>query len=129
MDKDKKRARTPGSSQDETVRMHAVSSDMQETRPHQAPAGQRPRQQTMFDMDKLRRDLEDSKRLHDEARRRKQEAQTKPGQPAQSKQTPQSARAQCDRRRRAGASDEDRICDPQTPDAASRSGAGKIYDP
>ena len=94
MDKDKKRARTAGSSQDETVRMHAVSSDMQETRPHQAPAGQRPRQQTMFDMDKLRRDLEDSKRLHDEARRRKQEAQTKPGQPAQSKQTPQSARAQ-----------------------------------
>lgn len=71
MVKEYKRAQMSRS--DDTVRMHAAGSDAEKTRPHpDAPAGRQRQDQAMFDMDKLRRDLEDSKRLHEEARRQKQ---------------------------------------------------------
>ncbi|MEE0510269.1 MAG: LCP family protein [Peptococcaceae bacterium] len=62
-----------------------VPDGAQETRRHDtvrldAPAGDHAGRQGTFDMDKLRRDLEASKRLHDEARQQKRLAQARKSQ-------------------------------------------------
>ena len=62
-----------------------VSEGAQETRRHDtvrldAPAGENAGRKGTFDMDKLRRDLEASKRLHDEARQQKRLAQARKSQ-------------------------------------------------
>lgn len=60
MDKDKKQRTTGGAQQDDTMRFEGGTRQGSVHR------------QGGFDMDKLRRDLEDSKRLHEEARQHKQ---------------------------------------------------------
>ena len=62
-----------------------VSEGAQATRRHDtmrldAPAGENAGRKGTFDMDKLRRDLEASKRLHDEARQQKRLAQARKSQ-------------------------------------------------